>query len=99
MSNLKIANKDGFRWGEKAFLVGNEFGVRCVSYANHEQEALDHAVNEGFLDADIMSEEDHAEYDKNGYHDSFCYAGNASQPIWSEYLWIKPAIERKKDEF
>lgn len=95
MSDLKIANKDGFRWGEKAFLISNEFGVRCVSYANNEQDALDNAVDEGFLDSDIMSDEDYEEYNKNGWHDSFCYAGNASEPIWTEYLFIKQASERK----
>lgn len=93
---MNIANKDGFRFGETAYIIGNELGVRCIAYANNEQEALDYAVDEGFLDSDIMSDKDHAEYDKNGYYDSFCYAGNAGEPIWIEYLWIKPASNRKQ---
>ena len=40
--------------------------------------------------------EDHAEYNTNGWHDSYMYAGNASEPFWTEYLWIKLASERKE---
>jgi hypothetical protein len=93
---IKIANKDGFRWGEKAYLIGHELGLICVSYANNAQDALDYAVDAGYLDCQLMSDSDHAEYDSNGWHDSFIYAGNASEPFWSEYLWIKPASERKE---
>lgn len=94
MNTLNIANRDGFRWGEEAYLVGNEFGVKCVAYANNEQDALDYAINEGFLDSEIMSDADHEEYSSNGWDDSFMYAGDAGEPIWTEYLWIKPANER-----
>jgi hypothetical protein len=93
---IKIANKDGFRWGEKAYLIGHELGLMCVAYANNEQDALDYAVDAGYLDCQLMSDSDHAEYDSNGWHDSFLYAGSASEPLWSEYLWIKPASERKE---
>ena len=93
---MKIANKDGFKWGENAYLIGHEFGLICVSYGSHEQEAIDNAVDEGFMDSERMSDEDHAEYDSKGWHDSYLYAGNASEPFWSEYLWIKPANERKR---
>ena len=96
MKTLNIANKDGFRCGETAYLVGTEFGVRCIAYANNEQDALDYAVDEGFLDSDIMSDEDHEEYSSNGWDDSFTYAGNSGEPIWSEHLWIKPASDRKQ---
>lgn len=95
---IQIANKDGYRFGEQAYLVGNEFGVLCVSYGNNEQESLDNAVDAGFLDCQLMSADDHAEYDANGWHDSYIYAGNAGEPFWSEYLWIKPASERKKEK-
>ncbi len=95
MNTLNISNKDGFRFDEKAYLIGNEYGLLCVSYANDEQQALDNAVNDGFLDCQLMSDADHCEYDKAGWHDSFLYAGNASEPFWCDYLWIKPASERK----
>ena len=93
---IKIANKDGYRFGESAYLIGNEFGLLCVSYGDHEQEAIDNAVDEGFMDSQLMSDEDHAEYASNGWDDSYIYAGGASEPFWSEYLWIKPASERKE---
>ena len=35
---MKIANKDGYRCGESAYLIGHEFGLICVSYGNNEQE-------------------------------------------------------------
>lgn len=96
MSNLRIANQDGFKWGETAYIIGHEHGTMCVSYGNNEQEALDHAVDWGFLDVQIMSEEDHLEYEANGWDDSYMCLGNASEPFWTEYLWIKPASERIK---
>ena len=93
---LKIANKDGFRFGESAYLIGNEFGLLCVSYGYDEQCALDNAANAGYMDSERMTDVDHAEYDANGWHDSFIYAGNANEPFWAERLWIKSANERKK---
>ena len=60
------------------------------------QDALDNAVNAGYMDSERMADADHAEYNANNWHDSFIYAGNANEPFWSEYLWIKPANERKK---
>jgi len=93
---IKIANKDGYRFGERAYLIGNEYGLLCVAYGDNEQEAIDNAVDEGFLDSELMSDEDHAEYDSEGWHDSYIYAGNAGEAFWSEYLWIKPASERKE---
>ena len=93
---IKIANKDGYRFGERAYLIGNEFGLLCVAYGDNEQEAIDNAVNEGFLDSELMSDADHAEYDSEGWHDSYIYAGDAGEAFWSQYLWIKPASERKE---
>jgi len=93
---VKIANKDGFKWGEKAYLIGHEFGLICVAYGNHENEAIDNAVDAGYMDSERMSDADHDEYDANGWYDSFLYAGNASEPFWCEYLWIKPASERER---
>ena len=94
--SIKIANKEGFRCGERAYLIGHEFGLICVSYGNNEQEAIDNAVDDNLMDCQLMSDEDHAEYDTNGWHDSYMYAGNASEPFWTEYLWIKLASERKE---
>jgi len=93
---IRIANKYGYRCGERAYLIGNEYGLLCVAYGDNEQEAIDNAVNEGFLDSELMSDEDHAEYDSEGWHDSYIYAGDAGEAFWSQYLWIKPASERKE---
>ena len=95
MAHLNVANKDGYRWGETAYIIGNELGTRCISYANNEQDALDYAVDEGFLNTDVMTDEDHRGYNDNGWHDSYVYAGNANEAIWAEYLCIKPASDRK----
>ena len=92
---MKIANREGFKFGERAYLIGHEFGLICVSYGNTLQEAIDNAVDDGLMDCVLMSDEDHAEYEDNGWDDSYMLAGNASEPFWTEYLWIKPADERK----
>ena len=93
---MKIANKDGFRYGENAYLIGHEFGLLCVSYGDNEGDALDNAVDAGYMDSELMSDADHAEYDANGWHDSYIYAGSASEPFWCNHLWIKPASERER---
>jgi len=96
MNNLRIANKDGFKWGETAYIIGNEYGTLCVSYGNNECEALDHAADAGFFDSERMSGEDHAEYSENQWGDSYTYLGNAGEAFWTEHLWIKLASERVK---
>ena len=72
---MRIANKDGFRFGERAYLIGHEFGLICVSYGNNEQEALDNAVDDGYMDSERMADSDYKEYESNGWYDSFIYAG------------------------
>ncbi len=94
---MNIANKDGFRFGEEAYLIGNEYGLLCVAYGSHEQDALDAAVDAGFLDSQIMSEDDHKEYENKGWHDSFIIAGNYCKPVCSEYLHITPAANRERE--
>lgn len=93
---MLIANKAGYKWGEKAYLIGHEFGLICVAYANCEQDALDYAVDDGFMDSEKMSDEDYSEHDSEGWHDSFITAGNAGEAFWCNYLWIKLASERKE---
>ena len=96
MSNLRIANQDGFKWGETAYIIGHEHGTLCVSYGRDEWDALENAADSGFLDSELMSEEDHAEYSRNQWDDSYTCLGNAGEAFWTEYLWIKPASERIK---
>tara|TARA_R110000744_G_scaffold101158_1_gene195034 strand:- start:222 stop:638 length:417 start_codon:yes stop_codon:yes gene_type:complete len=72
----------------RAWVVGNEFGALGVVVGAHEQEALDEAVDSGFMDSELMSQQDYKEYSDNGWHDSYTYAGNASEAIWTEHLSI-----------
>ena len=87
--SMKIANKDGFKYGEHAYIIAHELGTICVSYGNNEQEALDNAIDWGFMDNEVMSKEDYEEYSSNGWDDSYIIAGNASEPIWCNYLTIR----------
>ena len=85
----RIANFSDKPYTSKRFGICNEFGLIAIVYADCKQDALDDAVNNGKLDSQIMSQEDYAEYESNGWTDSFCYAGNAGEPIWTEYLAIQ----------
>lgn len=83
-----IANFNDKSWCKHTYAIGNQFGLLCIVYANHDGDALDAAVDNDKLNGEKMSDEDHAEYDAKGWNDSFVLAGNASEPFWSEYLWI-----------
>ena len=89
-TNLRkcIANYDDKAWTKNTYAISNEFGIVAIVYADHEQDALDEAVDRGKLNSQIMSPEDYAEYDTNGWHDSFAYMGNASVAVWTENLGI-----------
>ena len=72
----------------KAFKIADECkGVVVVGY--HEADALDNLVNEGGFDHNLMSEEDFAEYSEKGWEDSYTLLGNASEPFWTEHLFIE----------
>ena len=80
----------------KTFIVGNEFGELCrvSDYGvTCEQDALDWAVDEGYLDVEMMSEDDVAEAYADGWGDDILYAGNASEALYSDYLWIRKVSE------
>ena len=85
----------GYKAGEynphnvRAWAIGNEFGLLGVVVAEHEADALDEAVDSGIMDSMLMAPEDQAEYEAEEWHDSFTYAGNASEAIWTEYLTIQ----------
>lgn len=72
----------------KAYHVADEaMGAIVVGY--NEQDALDNLINEGGFDRNLMAEDDYKECEEKGWHDSFILAGNASEPFWSEHLYIK----------
>lgn len=83
-----LANPGEKCFYDSRFVIANEYGPIAIVYADHEQDALDIAVNAGKLDCQAMSDSDYAEYLQNGWDDSFLCAGNASEPFWCEYLDI-----------
>lgn len=75
----------------KAYHIADEVkGAIVVGYC--EQDALDNLINEGGFDRNLMDEATHKEYSDNGWHDSFIYAGNASEPFYCENLYINRVI-------
>lgn len=85
---------NGFSTGEynphrvKAWLIHTEGYFSFIAIGSSEQEAIDNCAYSNLWDFCKMSDEDHQEYDQNGWHDSFVYAGNASEPFWAEHLYI-----------
>ena len=76
----------------KTFRVGNEFGTLCFvsdCSVTCEQDALDWAVDEGYLDGEIMTDRDVQEAIEDGWGDDIMYAGNAGEPLRTDYLWIE----------
>ena len=84
-----IANPNERTYYQHTYAISNEFGAIAFVHANYDQEALDIAADAGKLDSQIMASVDYVEYRDNGWEDSYLYAGNDSQPYWSEYLSIK----------
>jgi hypothetical protein len=91
---IAALTEEGYDIGEynphnvRAWVVYTEVGERCIVTGAHEHEALDNAADSGALDSDMMSDEDYQEYSSNGWDDSYCYLGNASEPFWCEHLDI-----------
>lgn len=93
-----LLRKNGYVVGEynphkvSAYLFCDEYSHLGLAIGSHESEALDNAMDAGILDRLLMSEEDHKEYSENGWDDSFTYAGNAGEPIWTEHLTIRKVL-------
>jgi hypothetical protein len=83
-----IANPNDHKFFSKTYAIGNEYGILAIAYADCAQEALDEALDAGRLDGDLMSPEDYEEAVANGWHDSYMLLGNASEPVWSQYLTV-----------
>jgi hypothetical protein len=66
----------------RPFIVGAEFGALAIVWAEHEQEALDAAVDGDKMDGYIIDNPDEEDYEDH------CSAGNASELIHDDYLWI-----------
>ncbi len=83
-----IANPGERPYYSKTYAINNEFGTLAIVYANNEQDALDEAFDRDKLNSEIMSPEDFKEYSSQGWDDSYIFAGNAGEAIWSENLYI-----------
>ena len=84
-----IANPDDFiRKGSynphnvHAHLLCNEYGLLCVVYASHLQDALDIAVDEDRLDSMLIPE------DEIENEDWICRLGNAGEAFNIDYLSV-----------
>lgn len=97
LKRSNIANFDDKSWCDHTYAIGNEFGLICIAYANNLEDALDAAVDNDKLDCMRMSDEDHAEYEREGWDDSFICLGSASEPFWSDYLWVTDITNREKE--
>lgn len=84
----RIANPNERRYYNKTYAIYNEYGLLAIAYADCEQSALDQAVDNGRLDSMLMSAEDFAEHEREGWEDCYTFAGNASEPVWTVYLGI-----------
>ena len=51
--------------------------------------AIDWAVDQGYLDGDIMADCDVQEAIEDGWGDDIVYAGNYGLPLRTDYLWIE----------
>jgi len=69
------------------WIIGHEYGVLCAVWASNAQEALDAAVNADLLDCMLIPVDELSDY----CEDEIVYAGNASEPLYSVYLWMKSA--------
>ena len=89
MRNIRelIANREDFIPANSfnphnvhAHMLSNEFGLFAIVYASQLQEALDVAVDEGFMDSMQIAEEDVEN------EDYVCRLGNASEAFNIDYL-------------
>lgn len=72
----------------RLYVIGNEFGALCAVWANHEQDALDTAVNENKLDSMMVSEEDYDAMDEDE-REGCASLGNAGEPFNLDHAWIQ----------
>lgn len=72
----------------RPFAIGNELGTLAVAFADCAQDALDIAVDAGKLDSQMVKPEDLANMSDEEQQE-LIYAGNASDPFYQDYLWIR----------
>lgn len=79
------------------YVIGHEFGPICAIWGNNEGEALDNAVDLDLMDCMIIPEEEFQAMTEEEKDNCLC-AGNADEPVYSDYLWIEKAILNHKQE-
>jgi len=98
VDGIKLLSKNGYEIGEynphgvSAYLIQNDH-TTTVTIGDHEQDAVDNAVDSGAWDSLLMSDTDYKEYSDNNWDDSYIHAGNASEPFWCEHLHIAKLIQ------
>lgn len=74
--------------GPKLYVIGHEFGSLCAVWADHEQDALDDAVDANLLDCLLVSAEDQASASPEEF-ESWSYLGNASELFNLDTAWMQ----------
>jgi hypothetical protein len=105
---MKIANaEDYIPTGEynphnvRPWLIGNEYGVLAIAYAEHEQDAMDVAADNDTLGGLALDEDYVQELYADGEdiaEEAIIRLGNAGEPFDAIHAWIKELPNRAPDE-
>jgi len=79
---------ESFATRDKLHVIGNEFGAVCAIWGSCDQDVLDEAVDQGFLDAQLISDEDMEQMDSSEAAE-VSRAGNEGKPINLDHVWIR----------
>lgn len=82
-----IKNIGDWEYTSRCFVIGHEFGVIGVVFADCEADALDILADNGDLDSDLVPVDEVQKREAEG--EEFLYLGNASEPFDMPYLWME----------
>ena len=71
------------------YAIGNEFGCLCVLWAQHDQDAMDAAIDADKLDSHLIENPTEEQYEQG------LQGGNASETFNQDYLWIQEVNSNK----
>jgi hypothetical protein len=105
---MKIANaEDYIPAGEynphnvRPWLIGNEYGILAIAYAEHEQDAMDVAADNDTLRGLALDDDYIQELHADGEDiaaEAIMYLGNAGEPFSALAAWIKKLPNLSPDE-
>lgn len=72
----------------RLFVIGNEFGALGAVWANHEQDAFDELVDQGYGDGLLLDPKD-VEAMTEDEREDVSFLGNASEPCDLTNAWIQ----------